>query len=326
MIARKVWYMVTVGLMHRNALQLVCQEHKGGEMKELDFTNTNFLSNERYDELRKELKLLQSRHMLPRNWKRYKDTNYWVTDGGCVLYSEKDFTLDKNGYTKFCCSGRTLTFFMGTNGVYVKALNDKAYDVHRLVAETFLPIKDTNGLQVHHKDNNAYNNSVYNLQWVTRAEHDEIHNKTVSPFNTKNENWTRYIRRDIGTGEVEGTNYWVARSGAVIYSKEDLPESIPSADYVKCLPHNTRYGCVSVRVEGDDEYYVCDLVAETFKPIPEIDSMDYLKFRLTFTPYHIDGNLNNNSVANLVWVRRDKIGADAEILCSKCKASVEVTE
>jgi hypothetical protein len=43
--------------------------------------------------------------------------------------------------------------------------------IHCLVAETFIPLPDTNNqYEVDHIDNNVANNIVTNLQWLTHAE------------------------------------------------------------------------------------------------------------------------------------------------------------
>lgn len=46
--------------------------------------------------------------------------------------------------------------------------------VHRLVAKAFLSNPD-NKPQVHHIDNNSWNNRADNLMWVTLEEHKQIH-------------------------------------------------------------------------------------------------------------------------------------------------------
>lgn len=49
--------------------------------------------------------------------------------------------------------------------------NGKRYkkSIHRLVAETYIDNLE-NKPEVHHKDNNPFNNNVNNLEWVTRRE------------------------------------------------------------------------------------------------------------------------------------------------------------
>ena len=50
-------------------------------------------------------------------------------------------------------------------------------DVHVMVAEKFLD-KPEGAWGVHHIDNNSYNNSVTNLVWVTRGQH----NRRIHPM------------------------------------------------------------------------------------------------------------------------------------------------
>lgn len=45
----------------------------------------------------------------------------------------------------------------------------RSYSVHRLVAKAFIPNPE-NKPEVHHRDDNKFNNAVANLQWVTHAE------------------------------------------------------------------------------------------------------------------------------------------------------------
>ena len=62
---------------------------------------------------------------------------------------------------------------------YKEGINSGA-KIHEAVAELFLE-KPKNAWGVHHIDNNSYNNSVTNLVWVTKKEHD----KSLHPLTYK---------------------------------------------------------------------------------------------------------------------------------------------
>ena len=55
------------------------------------------------------------------------------------------------------------------NGYYKIHLRHKMYNVHRLVAETFIPNPDNKPL-IDHIDRNPSNNNISNLRWVTHQE------------------------------------------------------------------------------------------------------------------------------------------------------------
>lgn len=77
-------------------------------------------------------------------------------DGRTYEYSSKliKHKADKRGYP-----------YVGLN----KAGKKTAKRVHRLVAETFLPVRDKS-LEVNHIDGNKNNNKLSNLEWVTSSE------------------------------------------------------------------------------------------------------------------------------------------------------------
>lgn len=54
------------------------------------------------------------------------------------------------------------------SGYYKFKYNGKMYQLHNILAKTFVPgYKE--GLVVNHKDNNSLNNNIENLEWITRG-------------------------------------------------------------------------------------------------------------------------------------------------------------
>ena len=86
--------------------------------------------------------------------------NYYIYDNGKV-WSERSqkflsAQLDKNGYEKV--------------QMISKDGKRHRYSIHRLVMESFCPIKHMDAYQVNHIDGNKRNNSLQNLEWVTCKE------------------------------------------------------------------------------------------------------------------------------------------------------------
>lgn len=87
--------------------------------------------------------------------------NYGIYEDGRILnlksgkFLTPEITKKGKGYPRvtLCAFGVTKRFF-----------------VHRLVAELFVPRKESDGGFVNHKDGNHFNNHRTNLEWVTHRE------------------------------------------------------------------------------------------------------------------------------------------------------------
>lgn len=61
-----------------------------------------------------------------------------------------------------------------------KMINGRQERIHRLVMEKSLGRRLTKDEVVHHKDGDMFNNSLENLELITRARHSSIHKKKCS--------------------------------------------------------------------------------------------------------------------------------------------------
>ena len=101
--------------------------------------------------------------------KRFRDTNYYVSENGDVFRKHKDkITQKKPQMVRTYRNGKPIKdkywgmyLFQKSKGTF--------YLCHRLVAEVYLPNPD-NLPEVDHLDNNRFNNHYTNLEWVSGEE------------------------------------------------------------------------------------------------------------------------------------------------------------
>lgn len=89
-----------------------------------------------------------------------------------ILFA-KNYLVSNFGNVKSKRYNKPLKGFVNNSGykrVQIGSSKNKHF-IHRLVAETFLK-KEFGKEFVNHKDGNKLNNSVDNLEWVTRSEND----------------------------------------------------------------------------------------------------------------------------------------------------------
>ena len=87
---------------------------------------------------------------------------YQISNKGRV----KSLNYKRTGKEKILSPGKRRGYFYIS--LYKKGEKPKNFDIHRLVAQAFLPNPD-NLPVVNHKDENKLNNNVENLEWCTFA-------------------------------------------------------------------------------------------------------------------------------------------------------------
>ena len=146
----------------------------------------------------------------------------WITIDGFENYKVSSFGNVKNNKTN-----RILKAY-NRGGYYCVGLSKnsklKTYDVHRLVAQTFI-LNQENKPQVNHKDKNSLNNVVSNLEWVTNKE-NSIH-RSNGVKQTTNQNLEIY-RVDQNTNE-KLEKYNSIEDGAKWILSQKLSNNISSA-------------------------------------------------------------------------------------------------
>lgn len=96
-----------------------------------------------------------------------------ITKRVCINNEPTRYLVNENGQIYSEIRKRFLKPYLNPNGYYLIDINHRgiAYtrQVHRLVALAFIP--NPNRLEtVNHKDGNKANNTVYNLEWMTRLD------------------------------------------------------------------------------------------------------------------------------------------------------------
>ena len=94
--------------------------------------------------------------------------------------------LPKGKFGKDHPSWRGGKYWLNPQGYLVKKVKGKPVFLHREVYLQHNKLKEIpKGYVIHHKDRNKLNNSINNLQMVTRGEHKRIHNKDLDYKNFK---------------------------------------------------------------------------------------------------------------------------------------------
>jgi hypothetical protein len=145
------------------------------------------------------------------NWIQYKNTNYFVNELGQIKTTNwKNAKIERNMSPCINSSGYYQT-------VFVIDGNNKSVTIHRIIAEVFIPNPDKKP-EVNHKNGNKLDNTVENLEWVTRKENIQhcIDNKLQTPFKGSEVGTSKLIEKEV----LEIRNKFIPK----IYGRKKLAE------------------------------------------------------------------------------------------------------
>lgn len=204
--------------------------------------------------------------MFKKYYYKGKETSYSVSEEGIVRNDETGRII--TGTDKSC---EYIKVTLTIDGVF------KTFQVHRLVAETFLPNPD-NLPVVHHKDRNKHNNNVSNLAWVTFKENTEVGER----------------KRDGERIEIIDDDVWKDIPNLPGY-KASKEGKILNVGKKKTLAGGYRNGYLRVSIRGKT-YSVHILIYKTF--VGEIPAGMVLD--------HINGIRDDNRLENLRCVTQSE--------------------
>lgn len=202
-----------------------------------------------------------------------KATNYSVSEEG-VLKNDKTGRLIQGTQLSSEYIKVTLTI----EGQF------KTLQMHRIVAETWIPNPEKLPI-VHHKDNNPHNNNVNNLQWISVKENSQPENCKPRIYNTQEREYIPFEKIGEDWKEIPFLNGYYANKDGRIYSKSSS----------KCLNGSYRNGYKRINVKGK-MYSVHLLIYETFvDKVPKGYVLD-----------HINGIRDDNRLDNLKCVTQSE--------------------
>lgn len=130
-------------------------------------------------------------------------TNYYqISDLGNVK------SLSRKDSIRHNLKEKVLKFGLGRSGYYsvnlCKNSNVKQFQVHRLVAQTFI-LNPDNKPEVNHKNGVKINNRVENLEWVTSKENSK-HADIILNINRRGENYGNVVLKEVNVIQIRNSN------------------------------------------------------------------------------------------------------------------------
>lgn len=137
---------------------------------------------------------MELKDVINENWKVIKgfESRYLISNKGEVFSVYSNKLLDINTNTK----GRPFVILSDRSKG-----NTKTMEIHRLVAENWIPIPSPEYIQVNHKDEDVFNNHVDNLEWCTP--------KYNANYGTRNFRTAEKVRKYITQCDHKGKPYFI---------------------------------------------------------------------------------------------------------------------
>lgn len=168
------------------------------------------------------------------------------------------YLADKDGY-------RTINLYKHReNG----KKNGKHYMVHRLVAEAFIPNLE-NKPEVNHKDGNKSNNSISNLEWVTKSEN--VRHAYATGLNSIELARQSLHKASLVSAELSRVKCKCIETGQVYDSYTEAGELTGTSAIeikVSCDKHSVCRGLHYCRLDDEYEIGIENLEGEIWKGIP----------------------------------------------------------
>lgn len=106
-------------------------------------------------------------------WKQIENTDYYCSNKGRIKSLKRYEAIILKPYLNKKENG-----YLTVQIKLSDDIKERNYLIHHLVALTFLEVpKEIKNYQIHHKDGNRFNNTVQNLEWITKEKHRQIHGK-----------------------------------------------------------------------------------------------------------------------------------------------------
>ena len=125
-------------------------------------------------------------------WKEIPDIhNYYVSTNGIIKNKDGKILkthINHNGY-------EIITITIGSRKDGTRKIINKR--VHRVVLETFKPIKNSENYDVNHLNNNRTDNRLENLEWCSRSENLRWKEKPDNPNRSSKKVKVEYLNGNI---------------------------------------------------------------------------------------------------------------------------------